>query len=267
MTNKCENYVFCIDSDGCAMDTMTYKHKLFFGPLAAEVFHIEDRENFLKNWNHLNLYSKNRGINRFVGLFRALEAYDYPEITILKAWIETTTSLSNESLENEIKKKSADILLNTLRWSELVNENIRNYKGDVASFSGVQKAIKILSQLGKVYVVSSANKGAVDHEWEKEGLVPYISEFYCQDKGKKEDVLALLKQFDNSSKLIMMIGDSPGDLEAARKNDVLFYPILADKEVESWSNLISKELQFFLDGTYGEERQENLINQFWENLS
>lgn len=30
-------YVFCVDSDGCAMDTMTYKHELFFGPLAADV--------------------------------------------------------------------------------------------------------------------------------------------------------------------------------------------------------------------------------------
>ncbi|HAP8589974.1 TPA: HAD family hydrolase, partial [Enterococcus faecium] len=26
------NWIFCIDSDGCVMDTMTYKHNLFFGP-------------------------------------------------------------------------------------------------------------------------------------------------------------------------------------------------------------------------------------------
>ncbi|HAP6948579.1 TPA: HAD family hydrolase, partial [Enterococcus faecium] len=25
------NWIFCIDSDGCVMDTMTYKHNLFFG--------------------------------------------------------------------------------------------------------------------------------------------------------------------------------------------------------------------------------------------
>lgn len=31
------NWIFCIDSDGCVMDTMTYKHNLFFGPIAAEI--------------------------------------------------------------------------------------------------------------------------------------------------------------------------------------------------------------------------------------
>ncbi|HAP6948574.1 TPA: HAD family hydrolase, partial [Enterococcus faecium] len=25
------SWIFCIDSDGCVMDTMTYKHNLFFG--------------------------------------------------------------------------------------------------------------------------------------------------------------------------------------------------------------------------------------------
>ncbi|HAP8418001.1 TPA: HAD family hydrolase, partial [Enterococcus faecium] len=31
------SWIFCIDSDGCVMDTMTYKHNLFFGPIAAEI--------------------------------------------------------------------------------------------------------------------------------------------------------------------------------------------------------------------------------------
>ena len=39
-------YVFCVDSDGCAMDTMTYKHELFFGPLAADVFGVKDDQTF-----------------------------------------------------------------------------------------------------------------------------------------------------------------------------------------------------------------------------
>ncbi len=39
------NWIFCIDSDGCVMDTMTYKHNLFFGPIAAEIFDVHHREN------------------------------------------------------------------------------------------------------------------------------------------------------------------------------------------------------------------------------
>lgn len=62
--------IFTVDSDGCAIDTMTYKHELFMAPLAAEKFKVleEDVERFLENWSKINLYSKSRGANRFDGL-------------------------------------------------------------------------------------------------------------------------------------------------------------------------------------------------------
>ena len=44
------SFIFCVDSDGCAIDTMTYKHELFFGPIAAEKYGVEDKETFQKNW-------------------------------------------------------------------------------------------------------------------------------------------------------------------------------------------------------------------------
>lgn len=33
MAEKRNKFVFCVDSDGCAMDTMTYKHQLFLDRL------------------------------------------------------------------------------------------------------------------------------------------------------------------------------------------------------------------------------------------
>ena len=57
--------IYGVDSDGCAMDTMTYKHELFFGPLAAKEYGVEDKETFQKNWENINLYSRTRGVNRF----------------------------------------------------------------------------------------------------------------------------------------------------------------------------------------------------------
>lgn len=46
-------YLFCVDSDGCVMDTMTYKHQQFFGPLAAKIFEIpkQETQRFLKRMN------------------------------------------------------------------------------------------------------------------------------------------------------------------------------------------------------------------------
>ena len=72
LTNE-SPFVVCIDSDGCAMDTMDIKHIRFFGPLAAKYFEIKDQEVYLEEWNRVNLFSETRGINRFKGLLLSLE--------------------------------------------------------------------------------------------------------------------------------------------------------------------------------------------------
>ena len=38
------NWIFCIDSDGCVMDTMTYKHNLFRTNCCRD-FDVHHREN------------------------------------------------------------------------------------------------------------------------------------------------------------------------------------------------------------------------------
>ena len=64
----------CVDSDGCAMDTMEVKHRKCFGPKMIEVWGLQDiEEKFLEMWNMINLYSKTRGINRFKGLVKIFE--------------------------------------------------------------------------------------------------------------------------------------------------------------------------------------------------
>ena len=99
-------YIFAVDSDGCAMDTMTYKHELFFGPLAADKFEVKDRETFQKNGEDINLYTTTRGVNRFEGLVLGLQSVNYDGMNVdnLYRWVEETDSLSNDSLEAEIEK-------------------------------------------------------------------------------------------------------------------------------------------------------------------
>ena len=71
---KEHDYLICIDSDGCAMDTMNSKHFYCFGPEWVKQYGLEDiKEEALKYWNQINLYSKTRGINRFKGLAMGLE--------------------------------------------------------------------------------------------------------------------------------------------------------------------------------------------------
>lgn len=258
-----KTYLFCVDSDGCAMDTMTYKHELFFGPLIAKHFSIDNPEQFQQDWEKLNLYSRTRGVNRFTGLVMSLHVAGVTGIDRLLDWAETTASLSNASLEAAIAEQDSQDLQAALAWSNDVNAHIKAYDGEALAFPNAREGLEKLAQLGKVYVVSSANREAVEEEWQDQGLMPYVTDLYCQDRGKKEDVLSqLLEEVDESSHLLM-IGDSPGDCYAAEQNGVRFYPIMVGQEAQSWQTLIDEVAQDFVAGNYD---QESFEAAFWANL-
>ncbi|NMA85612.1 MAG: hypothetical protein GX962_17325 [Epulopiscium sp.] len=72
--HKPKDFLVCIDSDGCAMDTMEINHKRCFGPKVVEVWGLQSISvDFIEAWNCVNLYSKTRGINRFKGLVKTFE--------------------------------------------------------------------------------------------------------------------------------------------------------------------------------------------------
>ena len=65
--------------------------------------------------------------------------------------------------------------------------------------------------------------------------------------------------------MILMVGDSPSDLEAAREVGTFFYPILAYQERESWEEF-PEALKRFQEGTYEGAYQEQKILEFEKNL-
>lgn len=68
-----KDFMICVDSDGCAMDTMDIKHIRCFGPCMVAEWHLEEWEDaILSRWNEINLYTMTRGVNRFKGLAMAL---------------------------------------------------------------------------------------------------------------------------------------------------------------------------------------------------
>lgn len=260
------DFIFCVDSDGCAMDTMTYKHELFFGPIASEKYGVEDKETFQKNWENINLYSRTRGVNRFVGLVMGLESVGYTGIDALTKWVNETDSLSNQSLEAEIAKNDSEDLRIALEWSNEVNKQVKEAEGHDEAFDGALDGLKKLKELGTVYVVSSANREAVEDEWTRHGLMEYVDDLYCQDRGKKADVIAGFIQEGADASKIMMVGDSPGDLEAAEKNNTAFYPIIVGDEKTSWDTLRTEVADQFVAGNLSEADQEALNKAFWTNL-
>lgn len=106
---KKKDFLICIDSDGCAMDTMDIKHIKCFGPCMINQWNLEKwKSPILKRWNEVNLYTLTRGINRFKGLALALEEINERYIPVeglneFIGWTHSTKEFSNESLEGQIK--------------------------------------------------------------------------------------------------------------------------------------------------------------------
>ncbi len=63
-----------------------------------------------------------------------------------------------------------------------------------------------------------------------------------------------------------MIGDAPGDLEAARKNGVLFFPTVPGAEEASWQELMADGFERFVCGRYAGSYQDARIATFQKSL-
>ena len=269
---KQKDYLICVDSDGCAMDTMDIKHFRCFGPCMVEEWGLEQwSEPILNRWNAINLYSGTRGINRFKGLAMALTEIDkvyHPieGVAELAAWAEHAPELSNQAIAEAAKTAKGPALAKALSWSKKVNAAIDALpESDKKLFPGVAEALAAAHNAADVAIVSSANREAVEEEWTRCGLLPSVDVLCCQDSGSKAACIAQLKAKGYDPAHILMVGDAPGDQAAAQKNGVLFYPILARHEAESWAEFTAKALPALLGGSYGPYGQE-MAKRFEKNL-
>jgi len=269
---KNKRFLVCVDSDGCAMDTMEAKHRKCFAPKAIEIWGLKDIETkFLETWNMVNLYSKTRGINRFKGLVKTFELLEaegigMPDFSSIHKWIQTSPELSNPALEKVIAQTKDEQLAKTLEWSKAVNKAISKLPEDDKPFANVMEALEIISVFADVAVVSSANAGAINAEWTRHGFAPYVQVMLGQEAGTKSACIAGLKKNNYYEDEVLMVGDAPGDLEAATNNGVLYYPILAGNEGVSWKQIVDKALPRFVDSSYRGEYQQKLIDEFNSTL-
>lgn len=269
---KSKEYLICVDSDGCAMDTMDSKHRLCFGPCMVEEWGLQQwREEILARWNEINLYTRTRGINRFKGLAMALQEIDsrYTSIEGVEAlaeWAETARELSNAGLRRKMEETPDICLEKALRWSEAVNASVdRLPEEEKLPFPGVLEGLRAAHGTADVAVVSSANGEAVLAEWSAHGLLEQVDVLLAQDAGSKAHCIAALMDKGYEPGHILMVGDAPGDQAAAAQNGVYYFPILVRREAESWQAFREEALPLFVqDGYagYGSQKEK----EFWENL-
>jgi phosphoglycolate phosphatase-like HAD superfamily hydrolase len=273
---KKHQYLICVDSDGCVMDTMNCKHFHCFGPCMVAEWHLDRwREAILQRWNEINLFSMTRGINRFKGLAMALQEIDgkYTKITGVDAlvhWASTAPALSNDALAKAIEEATdADtkqILSKALSWSKAVNASIVALDEALkVPYAGSAEGLAAAHSFADVAMVSSANRDAVEEEWGKFGLLAHTDIVLAQDIGSKAACIAEMLKFGYDPEKVLMIGDAPGDRDAAKKNGVHYFPILVNHEKESWEEAISTafpKLQSGAYAPYGAIKEQ----QFLQNL-
>ena len=270
------DYLVCVDSDGCVMDTMNCKHFHCFGPCMVTEWGLEMwKDEILERWNVINLFSMTRGINRFKGLAVALgeihEKYmPIAGIEALQNWVDTAPALSNDA----VAKAAADaqdpdaklVLEKALNWSKAVNAAIVILDEALKiPYDGAKEGLAAAHAFADVAMVSSANRDAVEEEWGKFGLLEHTDIVLAQDVGSKAACIKEMLKFGYNLDKVVMIGDAPGDCDAAEKNGVHYYPILVNHEKESWDEAVAVAFSKLQSGdfaAYGKMKKQ----EFLQNL-
>ena len=270
---KKSEYLICIDSDGCAMDTMEVKHRECFGPQWISTYGLGAHfEECMEIWLRINLYSITRGINRFKGLALALKEMEgrgevrTGGLEEFVKWTEEAKELSNPALLALSQKSNSECIEKALIWSIRTNRAIHNLPADDKPFDHVKETMDAMCKEADLVAVSSANGEAVEAEWTKHRLKEDCRVLLCQEAGSKAFCIAELMKKGYDPSKILMVGDAPGDRDAAIKNGVRYYPILVGKEGESWTRLKEEAFPKLLDGSFDEVYQAMLIAEFEKNL-
>ena len=274
---KKHDYLVCVDSDGCAMDTMNCKHIHCFGPCMVTEWGLEQwSEPILKRWNDINLFEMTRGINRFKGLAMALgeiskQYMAIPGVKALQEWVANAPALSNDGVKKAAEEatdpQARQCFEKALSWSKAVNASINTLPEEVKiPFVGAKEGLAAAKLFADVAIVSSANRDAVQEEWEKHGLLDHVDILLAQDCGSKAHCISEMMKFGYAPDKVLMVGDAPGDCDAAEVNGVWYYPILVNREAESWTELRERGYAKLQDQTYGGEYQQEKKKAFIVNL-
>lgn len=267
-----------IDSDGCAFDTMEIKHKECFCPNTIHYWNLQTVSKYAREaWEFVNLYSKSRGINRFLALIEVIRLLGerrevvkrnviLPDMTSLIKWTHTETKLGNPTLQSMALEINDPILDLALLWSKAVNNCITDMVHDIPPYPMVKESLEKLVNDTDIMVVSSTPVHALEREWSENGIAGYTRLIAGQEYGSKKEHLALAASGKYRDDHIIMLGDAPGDMNAAKSNGVLFFPIIPGEEEESWIRFSEEGIEKFYKGTYAGAYEDELIAEFDKKL-
>ncbi|SPE32716.1 conserved hypothetical protein [Acidobacteriia bacterium SbA2] len=268
------SFLVGIDSDGCVFDTMEIKQKECFIPNIIEHWKLQAVSEYASAAaEFVSLYSKWRGANRFPALTKTLELLrDWPEamrsgaaipdLTSLQAWIDSGAALGNPALEAEVSRTGDPVLKQALEWSKAVDRSIADQVKGVPPFPSFRLCVERLAPRADIICVSVASGEALEREWQEHDIAKYAAVLAGQEMGSKIEHLKIASGGKYAKDCVLMIGDSPGDLVAARANGTLFFPINPGHEEQSWERFHHEGIERFFNQTYAGGYEGSLIEEF-----
>ena len=268
-----QEFFIGIDSDGCIFDSMEIKHKECFTPMFVKHFHLQAVSKYAREtWDFVNLYSKTRGANRFPALVRALNLLrarpqvqarkvSVADTQALDEWIARETKLGNATLNAEVARGNTG-LAQVKVWSDAVNRAVEDIVHGVPPFPLVRESLEKLTRRADAMCISQTPADALKREWAEHKIDGFVKMIAGQEMGTKTEHLKFAAVGKYAPTKILMIGDAPGDFNAAKKNGALFFPINPGQEEAAWERLFHEALDRFFAGTYAGAYEAALVQEF-----
>lgn len=256
-----------IDSDGTVFDSMTVKHCEAFVPQMIEVWKLDNIANEVREVAvNINLYSEDRGIDRFKGLVKTFdvlkeklgESFFIEDYSALREFTLSDFPMSNAGLTEYMKNDNSEILSKALHWSRMSDKIFGERMKNMPLFDNCKETIKKMSEMADIAVVSSASYESLEADWSRTGLMEYVTAVGGQEVGSKAVQLQGALKAGFLPQECLVIGDAPGDKRAAEKCGMSFYLIEPGRESESWKILGDYAFEQFIEHSrIGEEKNAN----------
>jgi phosphoglycolate phosphatase-like HAD superfamily hydrolase len=270
-----------IDSDGCCFNSMEVKHNDCFSVALIRYYGLSAISRQVHQaWDFVNLYSQTRGCNRFKAILLVCDllrdmprvkraGIKVPEMAALREWVKNETTLGNPRLKQLIETASGprkEELALLLEWSKGVNKYVEEIVHALPPFPNVEESLVRLGSKADVMVVSATPEEALRREWQEHEIDKYVALIAGQEMGSKTEHLTIAAKGKYPADQVLMVGDAPGDLKAAKDVGALFFPVNPGAEEESWERFVGEGIDRFFAKTYAGDYEKALIEDFMRLL-
>lgn len=274
LMSKKHDFLIAIDSDGCAFDSMEIKHKECFIPPFIKHMGLQPVSKYAREaCEFANLYSKDRGANRFPAYLKALDLLaERPEVKArgakiptlqgVRDWIKRESKLGTKTIIPEAERTGDPDLQLAAKWSQEVDDTVKAIVHGVPPFPLLRESLEKALPQADIIVCSATPTGALQKEWEEHDIARYVGAICGQEVGSKKEILAACIAKGWAPDNIVMIGDAPGDKAAALANKCRYYPINPGAEEKSWERFYREALTRFFSGKFIGEYEAELIAEF-----